>query len=62
MRLDDLDAAFAALDRSACERDPNFIAVLVDPSLDAARGDPRFDALLAKYRLDRVLPAAVAAE
>ncbi len=58
LRLGDLDAVFAGLERSASERDPNFIAVLVDPSLDAGRGDARFDALLARYRLDGVLPKA----
>jgi len=58
VRLARFDAAFAALEAAASERDPNFIAVLVDPSLDALRPDPRFAALLARHGLDAVLPDA----
>ncbi|HEY0179546.1 MAG TPA: hypothetical protein VGC30_07925 [Dokdonella sp.] len=58
VRLGDPTSAFAALTRSAAERDPNLIAVLVDPALDALRPDPRFAALLARRGLDAVLPAA----
>ena len=56
LRLGDVDSAFDELRRSARERDPNFIAVLVDPSLDALRDDPRFAALLVDRGLDAVLP------
>lgn len=57
LRLGDFDRAFDELGRSAAECDPNFIAVLVDPSLEALRSDSRFEALLARHGLDRVLPA-----
>ena len=60
LRLGDVDGAFERLAQSAVERDPNFIAVLVDPSLDGLRADPRFAALLAAHRLDDVLPTDAA--
>jgi serine/threonine-protein kinase len=56
LRLERTDEAFAALETSAAERDPNFIAVLVDPSLDALRPDPRFAALIARHGYGAVLP------
>ena len=56
VRLGDIDRAFVELERSAVERDPNFIAVLVDPSLEALRGDARFGALLTRCGLAEVLP------
>jgi serine/threonine-protein kinase len=56
LRLGHIERAFAALEMSASERDPNFIAVLVDPSLDPLRSDPRFAALLVRHGLDAVLP------
>ena len=59
LRLGERDEAFAALIRAATERDPNFIAVLVDPSLDELRGDDRYAALLRTCGLDRVLPEAM---
>ena len=60
LRLGDVDGAFERLSQSAVERDPNFIAVLVDPSLDPLRADPRFAALLVAHRLDDVLPTDAA--
>lgn len=56
LRLGRIDSAFELLGRAALDRDPNFIAVLVDQSLDPLRGDARFAALLARHGLDDVLP------
>ena len=61
LRLGDRDDAMAELARSATERDPNFIAVLVDPAFDELRGDPRYAELLRTHGLDQVLPSASAA-
>jgi TolB-like protein/Tfp pilus assembly protein PilF len=59
LRLDRLDDAIDELDQSALQRDPNFIAVLVDPSLDVLRGNPRFTALLRRHNLHDVRPVSV---
>ena len=61
LRLGERDEAFAELTRAALERDPNFIAVLVDPSLDELRDDERYLELLRTHGLDRVLPLATSA-
>ena len=49
--LDDLDAAFAALDEAWLDRDPGLAFVQVEPRFEPLRGDRRYRALLARVNL-----------
>jgi hypothetical protein len=46
--LQELDGAFALLDRAFAEREHSIAFLRVDPALDPIRSDPRFDELVAR--------------
>ena len=48
LRLDDVPAALALLQRAVAERDPNALCLPVDPAFDAVRQMPAFKALAAQ--------------
>jgi tetratricopeptide (TPR) repeat protein len=55
-RLEDIDAAFAWLERAEAARDMNIICTAVDPSFDRLRDDPRWPALLQRFGFPPIDP------
>ena len=49
--VEDLDAAFDALELAWLDRDPDLAGVAVDPRFDAVRGDSRYAALAARMNM-----------
>jgi tetratricopeptide (TPR) repeat protein len=59
-QLDDVEAAIEWLERAADVRDFNFVGLPLDPTFDKVEHDPRFGALLARHKLQRTAPPALA--
>jgi adenylate cyclase len=59
-QLDDVEAAIEWLERAADVRDFNFVGLPLDPTFDKVEHDPRFGALLARHKLQRMAPPALA--